>query len=139
MTDQIRLYDRLMLRSAFQSLFWVALLARKKEKGLTRKGLADILGVNKSFVSRAFSRPPNWQIDKISDMSDALGLDLIVEARDRATGVIYTPSGIRQPATTSSSTENMRTVQTGSSAPITFTRPSPDQPSVVRMVGAEVA
>lgn len=103
MTDETRLYDRLMLRSAFQSLFWVILHTRKREQKLTRKGLADKLGVDKSFVTRAFSRPPNWQIDKIADMSEALDVDLVLEARDRKTGAVYTPTGVRVPATTSTS------------------------------------
>lgn len=116
MTDQRRLYDRMMLRSAFQSLFWVVLLARKRQEKLTRKGLADKLGVHKSFVTRAFSRPPNWQIDRVADISDALNVDLIVEARDRKTGVIYTPSGERVSAVTSSSLEHVRNVKTGTKA-----------------------
>lgn len=125
MTDETRLYDRLMLRSAFQSLFWVVLLDRKRKEQLTRKGLADKLGVHKSFVSRAFSRPPNWQIDKISDFSDALGVDLVVEARDRATGVVYTASGIRQPTTTGS----LSTTAAGKN-PRTFTQADPDVTTV---------
>ena len=116
MNDELRKFDRLMLRSAFQSLFWVILLARKRDGGLTRKGLADSLGVHKSFVSRAFSRPPNWQIDKISDMSEALDVELVIEARDRKTGVVYTPNGERIPAVTSSTMEHVRKVQTGSRA-----------------------
>jgi len=86
-------YRRQMDRSAFQSLFWNVLLARKKEKGLTLKGLADKLGINKSYISRSFSSPPNWQIDKISDMADALGVDIVFEARDRRSGRLYTPFG----------------------------------------------
>lgn len=126
MNDQIRLYDRQMLRSAFQSLFWVAFLARKRQEKLTKKALADKLGHNKSFWSRAFDTPPNWQIDTISDMSDALGIDLIVEARDRKTGAIYTPSGERHPVTTSSSLDHVRKIQTGSRADT-----STDGPTVV--------
>lgn len=88
-----RSYRRQMVRSSFQSLFWHVLLERKKEIGLTLKGLADRLGINKSYISRSFSEPPNWQIDKISDMSDALGVDIIITARDRRTGRMYTPHG----------------------------------------------
>lgn len=113
MTDETRLYDRMMLRSALQSLFWVVLLARKREEKLTKKGLADKLGIHKSFVSRAFSRPPNWQIDKLADMSDALDVDLVIEARDRKTGVIYTPAGERVTPITSSNLSEVRKVETG--------------------------
>ena len=113
MTDQGRLFKRMLQRSAFQSLFWVVLLARKRDEKLSRKGLADRLGVHKSFVSRAFSRPPNWQSDKISDLADALNVDLVIQARDRKTGMIYTPAGEQVPARTSSSLSEVRQVQTG--------------------------
>lgn len=110
MNDGRREYDRLMLRSAFQSLFWSVLLSRKRTEGLTRKGLADRLGVHKSFVTRSFSAPPNWQIDKVSDIADALGVELILEARDRVTGVIHTPSGVRTAVTTGSSIDQVQNV-----------------------------
>jgi DNA-binding phage protein len=93
-TDEVRQYNRIMTRSAFQSLFWNVLLARKRQSKFTLSALADRLGINKSYISRSFANPPNWQIDKISDMTDALGVELIVQARDKATGVIYTPNGI---------------------------------------------
>lgn len=88
-----RQFKRLMLRSEFQSLFWHALLTRKRESKFTLKALADKLGINRSYVTRSFSSPPNWTIDKISDMADALDLDLIVEARDRSNSRLYTPTG----------------------------------------------
>ena len=90
-----------MLRSAFHSLFWGVIVDRKRNAGLKMKDLADALGVNKSFVSRSFSSPPNWRIDTLADFSDALGLDLTIEARDRVTGRVYTPSGVRSHAATS--------------------------------------
>jgi DNA-binding phage protein len=96
MTTQIeatRLFNRQMLRSAFQSLFWHVLITRKRETGFTLKVLADKLGINKSYVSRSFSSPPNWQIDKISDIAEAMGVDLIIQAKDRKSGKIYTASG----------------------------------------------
>src|SRR5438477_1451825 len=98
MTDEKRTFDRLSLRSEFQSLFWNVLLTRKRQTKFTFKALADALGINKSYVSRSFSSPPNWQIDRISDMADALGVDLVVEARDRKTHAIYTASGVRTPS-----------------------------------------
>lgn len=93
-------FRRGVLRSAFHSLFWGVIVDRKRNAGLKMKDVADTLGVNKSFVSRSFSSPPNWRIDTLADFSDALGLDLIVEARDRKTGRIFTPSGIRASAVT---------------------------------------
>lgn len=92
-TEPVRLFNRQMLRSAFQSLFWHVLLVRKRESGFSFKALAERLGNNKSYVSRSFGSPPNWQIDKLSDMADALGVELILQARDIKNGQIYTPSG----------------------------------------------
>jgi len=133
MTHDNRVYDRQMLRSAFQSLFWNVILTRKRQNGFNFKALADKLGINKSYVSRSFSSPPNWQIDKVADMSEALGVDLIIEARDRKNpNVIYTPSGIRQPATTSTSLDKMLTF--GRPSPVTSTDSQPDQPKVVTMI-----
>jgi DNA-binding phage protein len=104
-----REYNRQMLRTAFQSLFWMVLLARKKEHKFTLTALASKLGIHKSYVSRSFSNPPNWQIDKISDMADAMGVELEVRARDPVTGVIYAPSGILRPSQTGSAAQHVPT------------------------------
>lgn len=93
-------FRRGVLRSAFHSLFWGVIVDRKRNENLKLKDVAETLGVNKSFVSRSFSSPPNWRIDTIADFTDALGLDLIVEARDRKTGRVFTPSGVRANAST---------------------------------------
>lgn len=88
-----RKYKRLMLRSSFQSLFWSILLDRKKKSNLNMSQLGERLGVNKSYLSRSFSSPPNWQIDKISDLADALGVEIHITARDHQTGEIFSPVG----------------------------------------------
>lgn len=100
MTDQRREYSRLMLRSMFQSLFWNVLMARKRQFGFTFSTLADKLGINKSYISRSFSSPPNWQIDKIADMADALNIELVVVAHDKADGTIYSANGFTPPSVT---------------------------------------
>lgn len=82
-----------MLRAKFQSLFWAVFLEKKKKSGLKLTELADTLGVNKSYVSRSFSKPPNWQIDKIADFADALDLDLEICAVDKVSGEVFTPQG----------------------------------------------
>lgn len=108
MSDPATLYSRMMLRSTFQSMFWNVLLARKRETKFTLKALADKLGINKSYISRSFTNPPNWQIDKMSDMAEALGVELIVQARDRVNGVIYTPTGIISPSAVTSNGDPVR-------------------------------
>jgi transcriptional regulator with XRE-family HTH domain len=98
----LRAFDRQMLRAKFQSLFWNVISARKKNGKYTLQQLADTLGVNKSAVSRGFSEPQNWTIDKLSDMADALGVELVIEARDKSGDVVYTPVGVMQPVVTAS-------------------------------------
>lgn len=89
-----RTFKRSMLRSSFQSLFWSVLLNRKRKNGLTITELASTLGVDKSYVSRSFGSPPNWQIDKIADFADALGVEISIVARDMKTGELFTPTGV---------------------------------------------
>jgi hypothetical protein len=96
--QRLREYDRAMLRSAFVSLFWVAISDRKRRGKYTLQMLADKLGTNKSGVSRWFSKdPPNWGIDTISDVASALELDMDLRATDRVTGTVFTSSGIATP------------------------------------------
>jgi|GEM_PF-1558577 len=90
-----RMHDRQMLRAAFQSLFLSVIQARKTASGYQLQQLAADTGNIKSTVSRWFSSdPPNWQIDTMADIADALDLELILQARDRKTGELHTPLGI---------------------------------------------
>jgi transcriptional regulator with XRE-family HTH domain len=93
----LRSFDRQMLRSAFQSLFWSVFSDRKRKGKMTQQQFADALGVDKSAVSRSFSIPQNWTIDKLADMARVLGVELVVEARDvAASGVVFTANGVRE-------------------------------------------
>lgn len=93
-TDKIaKEYQREMLKSAFASLFW-SVISKKKQDGGSLKGLADKLSINKSAVSRWFSgKSPNWELNTIADIADALELDIRIAAVDRATGQMFTCSG----------------------------------------------
>lgn len=91
--DRNRTFRRSILRARFQSLFWAVFLDKKKKSNFSLTDLADAIGIHKSYVSRSFTNPPNWQIDKISDFADALGLDLEICAIDRTTGEVFTPQG----------------------------------------------
>lgn len=84
----LKSFDREMLRARFRSLFWNIFSKRKADDGLTMQAFADRLGVHKSAVSRGFSDPQNWTIDKLADMAEALGVELVIEARDAKTGRI---------------------------------------------------
>jgi hypothetical protein len=88
-------YRRQMLRSAFVSLFWSIIQYRRKTGKLKLQDIADSLGRDKSVVSRWFSPdPPNWTVDTIADISGALNIDLRVEAVERSTGLVFSPSGL---------------------------------------------
>jgi hypothetical protein len=101
-------YDREMLRSAFVSLFW-SIIFRKKQRGeFPLKELADKIGVHKSAPSRWFSDGhPNWTVNTISNIANALDLDLEITARDRVTGERYAPQGLIAPVRTSAPAGSM--------------------------------
>lgn len=98
--ERERRFDRDLLRSSFISVFWSVFNARKKN-GYSFTRLAEDSGIDKSAISRAFRGLPNWEIDTIADVADALDVDLIVTARDRKTGQVHTDHGVEPPPRTS--------------------------------------
>lgn len=94
-TERLRRFDREMMRSMFVSLFAAVIQGKKKNGKYTLQMLADSLGgANKKFeVSRWFRGSPNWTLNTISDIAGALDVEISIEARDRHSGRIYTPSG----------------------------------------------
>lgn len=86
-----------MLKSAFASLFWGAIAEKRRVLGsYPMQRLADGLEVDKSTVSRWFSSEGhNWELESVADIADELDLDLRIEAVDRSTGTVITPSGVR--------------------------------------------
>src|SRR5919108_2912339 len=89
---QLKEYDRQMLRASVVSLFWSVIADRKKRRGYKLQHLADKLGCDKSIVSRWFSgNAPNWTLNTIADLSNALNVELRVEAVDRETTTVHTP------------------------------------------------
>jgi hypothetical protein len=95
-------YDRGMLRSAFVSLFWSIITYRKSQGRFALKTLADRIGVHKSSPTRWFSgERPNWTVNTIADIANALEVDLEVTAQDRRTGVRFTSHGIIEPVSAS--------------------------------------
>jgi len=92
-------YDRGMLRSAFKSLFWGIISEKKKQSGgFTLKNLAQDTSTSKHEVSRWFSGDPNWTINTVANLANALNVELRISAIDRSTGVVFTPSGIQNPS-----------------------------------------
>lgn len=118
--DRNRRFRRSMLRARFQSLFWAVFLDKKKKSKFSLTELADAIGIHKSYVSRSFTKPPNWQIDKISDFADALNLDLEICAVDRATGEVFTPQGKRNNFTLRGPQETSSQVRTSQTHTVTI-------------------
>lgn len=86
-------YARAMLRSAVVSLFWAVISSRKQKDGMTLSNIAERLGINKSAVSRWFSGSPNWELNTISDLAEALEIELQVFAVERKSGRRFSPVG----------------------------------------------
>lgn len=58
------------------------------------KDVADKLAINKSVVSRWFSgKSPNWEMNTVADIADALDLEIRIEAVDRNTGHVFSCTG----------------------------------------------
>lgn len=116
-----------MLRSSFVSLFWAAIMEKRKRQKYPLQLLATRLGKDKSAVSRWFSdRHPNWSMDTVADIASALDLEIRISAFDRSTGMEITPSGVRQLTTTSNGEDETKTPLKSSSGTLT----SYDQPQV---------
>lgn len=90
----LREFSQQMLRSMVQSVFVSVFNGRRKKNKLTQSELAKKMGVNRSIISRDLAVPPNWTVDKISDMAEALNVDIEIIARDRETGECHTARGV---------------------------------------------
>lgn len=87
-------YARAMLRSEFVSMFVSALKFRKQrqpEFGVV--ALAKTIGKDKATLSRDLGGSPNWGLDTVSDLANALQCDLLVELVDRETGARIRATG----------------------------------------------
>src|SRR5438874_1115481 len=94
-SDLLADYDRGMLRSAFVGLFWAVISYKKRRGRFQLKTLSDKIGVNKSAPSRWFSgERPNWTINTIADIANALDVEIEIRARDRETGIVFAPHGV---------------------------------------------
>lgn len=94
--DELREYDRHMFRSSLVSLFWRIISVKKEQpEGYKLQNLADSLRKGKSLVSRWFSsETPNWEANTISDIANALNVDLHVTAVDRSDGTVYSTRSV---------------------------------------------
>jgi DNA-binding phage protein len=89
-------FDRAALRTAFVSTFWAVIEDRKKRRGgFTMTALAKAVGSSKHEVSRWFNGSPNWTLNTIANIANALGLEIVVSVRERSTGRVFTPAGLQ--------------------------------------------
>jgi hypothetical protein len=110
-----------MMRSAFVSLIWAVIVARRKRLGgFQMKELVAAKAGDKSQVSRWFSDPnrPNWTLNTFADVAAALDLEIEVVATERSTGAKFAAHGpISAPKEMTRAEE-----KTGSEAEILFPR-----------------
>jgi transcriptional regulator with XRE-family HTH domain len=86
-----------MIRAQFASLFWAAIMEKRKRGKFPLSELAKLLGKNKGEVSRWFSgNAPNWTVGTIAEVAYALNLEIRIEAIDRDTGMVLTESGPKE-------------------------------------------
>lgn len=98
---------REVYRSSLLSIFWAVIQARKRRKeGFRIQSIADHLKVDKAVVSRWFSGRPNWRANSVSDIAEALNIELRITAYDRTDGTMYGPSG-KIVSTPTSTSENI--------------------------------
>jgi hypothetical protein len=130
----LRSYERGMLRSAFVSLFWAIISARKKRSGYTLLTLSKAMGANKAEVSRWFKGDPNWTVNTIANIADALDVDLHISATERATGLVYTPAGLQPAAVVTMTARQVTTTASGGDK----IRPGDRLNPVITVQGTEV-
>lgn len=134
-----RRYDRAALRSAMVSLFWVIISERKKRlSGFTFQSLAKAVGSTKHEISRWFNGDPNWTLNTVANLAHALNVDIRVQAVDRITGEVYTPSGIQVASAFSRTTSTKVNGITATDPPVktTVTRGSSPPPETYASLAA---
>lgn len=82
-----------MLRSAFVSAFWAVIANKKNTEKFTFSMLADRMQIGKATISRWFSGYPNWTIDTVSDIANALDADVRIQVVPRDGSGVFEPTG----------------------------------------------
>jgi transcriptional regulator with XRE-family HTH domain len=117
-------------------MLWGAFDARRKSEGFRFQDLADATGTNKGQVSRWFSGLPNWTLNTISDIAEALDLEIEVRARHRVKGHVYLPNAVLQPkATTKIRTDDDNNIVRYKNRPSAQTYSETDFDSLKVLVG----
>lgn len=89
--EEEKKYRQMSLHSMFSSLFWGVIQRNRGKKECTIDEIARKTGYSKQRIMNLFSSHPQWSCNAIFYVAEALNLELIVEARERSTGKIYTP------------------------------------------------
>jgi transcriptional regulator with XRE-family HTH domain len=132
----VRAFERGVLRSAFVSLFWGIIQERKKAGTFTLLALAKALTTNKAEVSRWFKGDPNWTVNTIASLANALNVDIEIKARDRVTGMVFTPAGVQPIYVTAISQPAPITKSAPIARPLTLTHVPSDTSSNVFSFGS---
>jgi len=62
--------------------FYHGILTYMDEKGITRADLARKLGKSRASVSKMFNKTPNLTIKKMTEIADAVGIEVKIQIKD---------------------------------------------------------
>jgi transcriptional regulator with XRE-family HTH domain len=92
--DQRDFLGEALARDIFSAIY-TALTFRKKYNGLTTSDFADRVGRDRTGVSKILHGHGNWTTHKISDVANALDLEVEISFVDRAdVSRVFTPNGV---------------------------------------------
>ena len=85
-----------VLETEIFGAFWLAIEARREESGLTQTQLAERTGRDKTNISKLLDGPRNWTLKTISDLAEALNVQVELVLKDReSVARSFTPTGVR--------------------------------------------
>lgn len=91
--EEEKKYKRLCLHSQIRSLLWGVFKTKNDRNGYTLKQLANDAGYTDITSQEYFVNNLQLTIDEIADFAEALNVELRIEAHERSTDEIFTPSG----------------------------------------------
>lgn len=84
-----------VLEAQIFGAFWLAIEARRKEDGLTQNELSERTGRDKTNISKLLDGPRNWTLKTISDLAEALNLQVEFSLKDKKKPErVFTPTGV---------------------------------------------
>ncbi len=84
-----------VLDASIFGAFLLAIEARRDEDSLTQTKLAELMGRDKANISKLLEGPQNWTVQTISDLAQALDLEVEFVLHDKhKPGRQFTPTGV---------------------------------------------